>query len=269
MTDAGLLIPFFLAPFIGSFLGVLIRRIPRGEPFAAGRSHCETCHYVLRPLDLVPILSWLFLKGRCRACGAPIAAQHTLVELAACFVPVLTLCGYSVIGILHGQQFSDVWPDPLAFLFDCILGWALLALCWIDMTCLRLPDVLTLPLLLIGFCDALSLYGVSELGLEVLEDRALGAAVGWGSLALVGWAYRRVRGRVGIGGGDAKLLAVAGAWTGLGGVPSILLLASCFGLLWAMTMMARQRRLSLTSAIPFGPPLAIATWVIRLVTQAG
>ncbi|NHN87699.1 prepilin peptidase [Acetobacter conturbans] len=264
MTDTGFLIPFLAAPFVGSFLGVLIRRIPRGEPFAGGRSRCESCHSVLGIPDLVPVLSWLALKGRCRHCRAPIAIQHVLVELAACAVPVITLLAYALVSVVHGLPPFSGLPEPLTFLFDCILGWGFLALCWIDILCFRLPDVLTLPLVLIGLCE-----GLWEGGMDGGYDRALGAATGWGLLAFVGWAYRRLRGRVGIGGGDAKLLAAAGAWTGVAAIPTILVLASCVGIAQAVTMLVRQRRLSMTLAIPFGPPLAIATWIVRIISQSG
>lgn len=267
MIDAGYVIPFLVAPVIGSFLGVLVRRIPRGEAFVTGRSRCESCHTTLGLPDLVPVLSWLALKGRCRHCGAAIATQHLLVELAACLVPVLTTGAYVVWNRLHGFGFHGfaafaMMPDSVTFLFDCLLGWALMALCWIDLLCFRLPDVLTLPLLLTGLLDGFVAGGSDE-----LWYRALGAVAGWVILAGTAWIYRHFRKRAGLGAGDAKLLAAAGAWTGLESVPTILVLASCAGLLLALLTAVRRKRFSLTLAIPFGPPLALATWLVRLLVS--
>jgi len=183
---------YLLAPFIGSFLGVLIRRWPAGRPVAYGRSCCDHCGAPLAPRDLVPLVSWLLARGRCRRCKAPIGEFYPLVELAA-------------LGVV-------VWAGTLdteaALWLDCLLGWGLLTLAWIDAEHLLLPDILTLPLILFGLGAAWYLRW------PPLVDAAAGAAVGYLSFRLLALAYRWLRGRDGLGAGDAKLLAAGGAWLG-------------------------------------------------------
>ena len=127
--------PLLGAPFVGSFLAVLIRRMPRGALLVPARSHCEACGAAIALRDMIPLLGAVLLRGRCRVCGAEIAAQHWHVELAAVLVPATAL--------LAGVDPSALWPV-------CVLGWALLALGWIDWDWLLLPDALTLPLVLAG-----------------------------------------------------------------------------------------------------------------------
>lgn len=250
MPDLFLLFPFVAAPFVGSFLGVLIRRIPRGEGFVTGRSRCESCDTVLTMRDLVPVLSFMALRGRCRHCGNAISPQHLRIELEATLVPVLTLAALT---------FAGAPPDPVILLADCVLGWGLLALARIDLICFRLPDCLTLPLLLTGLAE-----GWYEGGVEMAGERAVGAVTGWVALMLLKVGYRWLRGRGGLGAGDAKLLAAAGAWTGAEALPSVVVLASVSGLLMALVAGVRTGRLRMSTVLPFGPPLALATWAVRV-----
>jgi len=197
---------YLLAPFIGSFLGVLIRRWPAGRPVAYGRSCCDHCGAPLAPRDLVPLVSWLLARGRCRRCKAPIGEFYPLVELAA-------------LGVV-------VWAGTLdteaALWLDCLLGWGLLTLAWIDAEHLLLPDILTLPLILFGLGAAWYLRW------PPLVDAAAGAAVGYLSFRLLALAYRWLRGRDGLGAGDAKLLAAGGAWLGWQALGDVVLgAASC------------------------------------------
>ena len=138
----------------------------------------------------------------------------------------------------------------------CALGWTLLALAWIDWRYFILPDVLTLPLLLAGLGVA------AGEGRAAALDGALGAALGYGGLWLVGALYRRLRGRDGLGGGDAKLLAAGGAWLGAAALPWVLLGAAVGGL--AIAALTRRGILAPTLAVPFGPPLAAAIWLVWL-----
>jgi leader peptidase (prepilin peptidase) / N-methyltransferase len=141
-------------------------------------------------------------------------------------------------------------------LFSCLLGWTLLALGWIDWKTLRLPDALTLPLVALGLAAA---WTDSQ---DALLSGAIGALVGYGALVAVNLGYRRLRGRDGLGRGDAKLLAAGGAWLGWQALPWIVLLAALLGLLLAALQRARGSPLTAESAIPFGPPLALAIWII-------
>ncbi len=230
------------APFIGSFLGVMIRRLPEEGPILSGRSRCEACGTALSVRDLVPLLSWLCSRGRCRFCGARIGWFYPAVELAA--LAVALVAAYCDSG-------SEVW-------FDCILGWWLLTLGWIDARHWMLPDVLTLPLIVTGLLAGLFFDPGG------LPGRVLGAALGYMVLRALSWGYLKLRGREGLGQGDAKLLAAGGAWVGAGALAEVVLLAAVAGLLAAALMRLTGVRLGAFSAIPFGPFLALGIWLVWL-----
>lgn len=238
------LLPLLVSPFIGSFLGVVIRRLPLGRPIAVARSACEGCGRVLRARDLVPLISFVLLRGRCRFCRAGIARFHPAIELAAAAVAAWAML-------------ADPGADALSVWANCALGWSLLALAWIDWDHLRLPDVLTLPLV------ALGLLATWALDPEAATDHAAAAALAYLAFRGVALGYRLVRGREGLGQGDAKLLAASGAWVGLAGLPSVVLGAALIAL--AATLVQRLRhRTTAETPIPFGPYLALATWLVRL-----
>jgi leader peptidase (prepilin peptidase) / N-methyltransferase len=230
------------APFVGSFLGVVVRRLPDRRPFAWARSRCEWCGTALRGSDLVPLYSWLAAAGRCRHCGHPLGWFYPGIELAAIAVAVAAVAADSGQGI---------W-------LDCLLGWWLLALGWIDLRRWLLPDGLTLPLVIAGLAAAAAFVP------EQLTDRALGAALGYLSLRLVGLLYRVLRGREGLGQGDAKLLAASGAWVGATALPQVVLGAAVTALIAAACLRLGGVPLGAASALPFGPFLALATWLIWL-----
>jgi leader peptidase (prepilin peptidase) / N-methyltransferase len=231
------------APAIGSFLGVVIRRLPDGRPIAWARSHCEACGALLTPLDLVPLISWAVARGRCRHCGQPLGWFYPGIELAALLVALTAL---AVDGM------------PRAAL-DAALGWWLLALAGIDLRRWLLPDLLTLPLILAGLAAA------AVTRLDSLLDCALGTALGYLALRAIAAFYRLVRRREGLGQGDAKLLAASGAWLGASALPQVVLLAAVGALGAAAVLRLGGIRLQLHSAMPFGPFLALATWTIWLV----
>ena len=234
--------PVLAGPFIGSLVGVLVRRLPLGRPVVLGRSACESCNRVLGPAELVPIASYLWLRGRCAGCGSRIAPQHLQAELLA--------TGLAAWAAWAGLRGPALWAG-------CGFGWALLALAWIDWRHFRLPDVLTLPLLLAG------------LGVAAWQDppsvpeHAMAAAVGYALFRLVDVAYRRLRGRAGLGEGDAKLMAALGAWLGLQGSAHTLLVAAVLGLAFGLARLPTGRQTA-SAAIPFGPFLAVAGWVTWL-----
>jgi leader peptidase (prepilin peptidase)/N-methyltransferase len=236
-------LPALAAPFIGSLLGVLIVRLPLRRPVFMARSQCECCARALGPLDLVPVFSFVALRGRCRTCRAPIGTQHLAVELAA-------------FGITLWAMTIDT--DPTSLWIDSGLGWTLLALAWIDWQHFRLPDALTLPLLLAGL--AATWFEAPE----DITDHALGAVLGYLGFRALAWAYRAMRGRDGLGLGDAKLLAVAGAWLGWMALPHVILVAAVFGIGVALATAWRRGQLNASMAIPFGPCLALALWIVRL-----
>ena len=235
------LMALLVAPFVGSFLGVVIERLPHGRPLVVARSQCAACRRPLRPAELVPFVSFLLQRGRCRSCGARIGWFAPSVEGAA-----LAIAASAALG---GEDGLLLWEG-------CALGWTLLALAWIDWRHFVLPDALTLPLLVAGLGAA-----VAE-GRAMALDSALGAALGYGGLWLVGTLYRRLRGREGLGGGDAKLLAAGGAWLGAAALPWVVLGAAVGGL--AIAGLTRRGGLAATLAVPFGPPLAAAIWLVWL-----
>lgn len=236
-------LPLLVAPFVGSFLGVLILRLPLRAPIGLARSACPTCGTPLGARDLVPLVSFLSSGGRCRHCAAPIGRFHLIVELAA--------IGVVIWAIMAGSDATEIWVD-------CGLGWTLLTLGWIDWTDFLLPDGLTLPLLLAG----LMVTYLREP--DVLADHAIAAALGYLSFQGISLAYRRLRGRDGLGGGDAKLMGAAGAWCGLVALPLIMLSSALLGLLAALGLALRGKSMTSTTWIPFGPCIAFGFWLVWL-----
>lgn len=235
--------PLLAAPFAGSFLGVLITRLPLGQPVVLSRSACPQCGTRLGAAELVPVVSFLALRGRCRHCGHRIDWFHPAVELAA--VAVAAWAGWAE-------------TDPAWLWIACGLGWTLLALGWIDLDSFLLPDVLTLPLLLAGLVVTVMLQP------EALADHCLAAALGYLSFAGIALAYRRLRGREGLGGGDARLIAAAGAWFGLEALPWIVFASAALGLLAALGLALTGRAVTSRTRIPFGTCIALAFWVVWL-----
>jgi leader peptidase (prepilin peptidase)/N-methyltransferase len=230
-----------VAPVIGSWLGVLIRRWPQGRPVAMARSACDACGHQLGPLDMVPLASFALLRGRCRYCGAPIGWFHPVIELAALTVAVAVYCA--------GPGGWQNW-------IDAALGWALLTAAWIDAETYRLPDVITLPLILAGLLVTFLLQP------GAIYNHAAAAALGYAAFRLLNAAYFSLRHRHGLGQGDAKLLAAAGAWLGLAALPYVVLGAGVLGILIALLSL---RTLRGDARIAFGPALAASFFIWRLL----
>ena len=251
-----------VAASVGSFINVVAHRLPimlrhqwstehqqahelgktaiYRDPFnlATPRSHCPKCGTQIRVLDNVPLLSWLWLGGRCRQCREPISLRYPMVELCA------LLLGFAVVGVCGYSAHSA---------FYCGLAWALLALLLIDYDTGLLPDPITQPLLWAGLITNL------VFPLIPLSDAVLGAIFGYTSLWLVFWSFKLLTGKEGMGYGDFKLLAALGAWLGWQALPQILMIAAVSGLLYALIRVALGKQ-SLSNAIPFGPFLAFAGW---------
>lgn len=238
-----------LGAVIGSFLATLVIRWPQERSVLQGRSHCDGCDAVLGPRDLIPLASAALARGRCRHCGARIDPRHWQIELAALG-----------IGVLAGL----VVPGPAAFA-GSVFGWLLLTLAALDITEFWLPDPLTLMLALAGLV-------AGAVGIEPpLVDRLIGGVAGFGALWFVGFAYKRVRGREGLGGGDPKLLGAIGLWLGWRMLPAVLLLAALTGLAFVLFGMLRGRAAKMDDRMPFGALLAIAAypaWLFLLGSAA-
>ena len=236
-----------LGAVAGSFLAAVLIRWPAGESVASGRSRCDRCGASLGVRDLVPILSFLALRGRCRHCGDPIDSRHVAIELAA-----------AAIGLVAFVLF----PLPLAAA-TALLGWWLLLLAALDLEHHWLPDALTWPLAAAG----LLLAGLG-IGPD-LADRAIGLAAGAASLWLLAWLYMRLRGREGLGGGDPKLFGAIGAWLGWQQLPFVLLGAGLAGLLSLLLIRLRGERVHAAMRLPFGTLMALAAWPLWLLVAGG
>lgn len=226
----------------GSFLSTIILRWPQGRSVLRGRSACDGCGRNLGACDLVPLLSAMIQRGRCRTCGARIDPLHGRMEAACAIIGALAIGGLPELG-------GVAWA---------LLGWLLLTLAILDWRHFWLPDALTLPLAFLGLTVGIWATDVS------LPDRVIGAAIGYGALLAIALSYRALRGRDGLGLGDAKLLGALGAWFGWQALPFILLIASILGLaVMLITGRAKQR----TARVPLGSFLALAVlpaWIIVL-----
>lgn len=246
---------------VGSFLNVVILRLPprmeaqwRQEaqrclglaetgPLPPGivrqPSHCPHCRHPLGPLDNIPLLGWILLRGRCRYCRAPISVQYPLVELASALMGAVTLVHFGA---------------TLQALAALGLGWALLSLAVIDLRTQLLPDAITLPLLWAGLLLSLLPAGPAP------AEAILGAACGYLSLWSVYWLFRLLTGKEGMGYGDFKLLAALGAWMGAGALLPVILLSSLVGAVLGLLLIALRRQ-DRGVPMPFGPFLAAAGWL--------
>lgn len=236
-----------LGAVIGSFLALVSRRLPAGEPIVAARSRCVACRRALGPAELIPVLSWLALRGRCAGCRAPISPRHPLIETAAVALGVWAALA------------QPGWTG----LAGAVFAWQLLLIAVIDAEHFWLPDALTL--LLIGT----GLVAAALIEPHLLADRAIGAVAGFASLWLIAEAYRRLRGREGLGGGDPRLFAGIGAWVGWAALPTVLVWACLAGLSLALVSAARARRLDMAQRLPFGTFLAIGAWLAWLFGPLG
>lgn len=231
-----------LAPISGSFLGVVVDRLPAGRPIGFARSACDHCGVPLTARDLMPVLTWLVRRGRCRCRRFRISSFYPGIELAALALAL------SAVTMFSGWL---LWTS-------LALGWTLLALGAIDVRHYVLPDVLTLPLIPAG----LTVAWLVDPG--KLPDHAIGAVVGFVGFALIAWLYRRLRGREGLGLGDAKLLAGAGAWLGWQALPSVVVVGAGAALALALATALAGGKLGATTQIAFGPYLALGIWLVWL-----
>lgn len=257
---------FLIGSFLGSFLNVVIHRVPlmlerqwkadcqellsldNNNPHLSKfnlwvpRSHCPSCNHQVKAIENIPIISYLFLKGKCSNCGAKISLQYPLVELLTAILTTIVIWnfGFSI------QSLGAV-----------IFTWYLIALSGIDIKTQYLPDNMTLPLLWLGIIlNIFSTY-------TDLTSSVLGAIFGYISLWLVFHIFKLVTGKEGMGYGDFKLLAALGAWMGWQLLPLIILLSSAVGAIIGITMIVTKLQ-ERSTPIPFGPYLAVAGWIAML-----
>ncbi|HEX8853453.1 MAG TPA: prepilin peptidase [Pyrinomonadaceae bacterium] len=249
---------------IGSFLNVVIHRIPREESIVFPSSRCPSCGAGIKPYDNLPVLSWLVLGGRCRSCRTPISARYPAVEM-------LTAALFGLTFWLHSGL-------TLSLPFDLVFVAAIVALVFIDAEHMLLPNVITYP----GFVFALvaralvpNLYGVEFLTRGALEGwpvwavslagAVLGAIVGGGSLWLVGWLWERLRGVEAMGLGDVKMMLMVGAYLGWPLTALTIFFGVLAGSVVGVALMLRRGERDMQMLLPFGIFLGAGAIVSLLV----
>ena len=260
-----LVVCFLVSLLVGSFLNVVIYRVPvmmerewqasihEGENsdtqipqdrfnLAVPASTCPHCGHRIRWYENIPVVSYLFLKGQCSQCHAPISLRYPLIELLTAILSTLVI-----------YQLGFNYAGFAAIVFT----WALISLTFIDVDHQLLPDRITLPLLWLG------LLVNSQNLFTSLHSAVFGAAVGYLVLWSVYWLFKLVTGKEGMGYGDFKLLAALGAWCGISQIPLLILLSSVAGVLLAVLLMLFKRH-EASNPLPFGPYLAIAGWIALL-----
>ncbi len=265
-TKLLLLYSFIIGAFIGSFLNVVIHRIPimlerqwksecqellspDKEILSQGkynlcvpRSHCPSCDHQVKAIENIPIISYLFLKGKCSNCGIKISPQYPFVELLTAILTTIVV-----------WKFGFSWQAFGGILFT----WSLIALSGIDIKTHLLPDNLTLPLLWLGI-----IFNTFTIYID-LTSSVLGAIFGYLALWSVFHLFKLITGKEGMGYGDFKLLAALGAWLGWQSLPLIILLSSAVGAIIGIMMIVTKLQ-ERSQPIPFGPYLAIAGWIAML-----
>jgi leader peptidase (prepilin peptidase)/N-methyltransferase len=244
IAPLGFLIVFLFGAIVGSFLNVCILRIPKGHSVIHPPSHCPNCKSPIAFYDNIPLFSYLFLRGRCRACRERISPRYFIVEL---LMASLTVALFYKFGL-----------GP-AFVTSFIFVAALIVVSFIDLDAMIIPDVISLPGIVLGLL-------FSIMGRYVLEDRfeiipsplssLIGLLVGGGFLLAVGWIYEIFTKVEGMGGGDVKLFAMIGAFLGWQSLLGTLLFASLGGSVIGLTVMF-VKGVGRRYPIPFGPFLCL------------
>lgn len=232
---------FAFGAVAGSFLALLYVRLPNARPVVAGRSRCDACARVLTPLELVPLLSYPLLGGRCRGCGTPIPPSLWVMEIAAGLVGAVAVVAAST-------------PPSLLW---ALFGWTLLLLAALDLRHYWLPVRGTLFLAIAGIAAVLLTGG------DVFAS-LIGGVAGFAVLEAIRRGYRRLRGRDGMGGGDPLLLGAIGVWTGWQALPLVMVGASLAGLALVLVRAACGERIDSKTRVPLGAcfaAAALALWV--------
>lgn len=228
---------FVLGATVGSFLNVCIYRIPRGNSIIRPLSHCPACNQPISFFDNIPLISYLLLRGRCRYCQTHISFRYPLVELLS--------------ALLSLGLFLKFGLSPHLFVYF-ILGWSLLAVTFIDLDTQTIPDIITLPGIILGFFASFLILQVKY------WQPVLGILLGGGILYMVAFLYHALTKKEGMGGGDIKLMAMIGAFLGYKSVLPVIFLASLIGTLVGIIIMIGWRK-DRRYAIPFGPFIALGT----------
>jgi len=229
---------------VGSFLNVCIHRLPLRKSLMWPGSHCPKCQSPVKAYDNIPVLSYLWLRGRCRSCKAPISIQYPVIELITAGV------------FLGGYLLFD---SPVLLVARLLFACAMIVLFVIDLEHRILPDVITLPGIIVGFAFSLFLP-------PGWRDSLIGIVLGGGSLWLLGEVYFRMRHEEGMGFGDVKMLAMIGAFVGWKLMLLTLVLSSFAGSFVGLAIIASNRG-DMKYALPFGTFLAIGAVVAATVGE--
>ncbi|MDP5278107.1 prepilin peptidase [Sphingomonas sp. DG1-23] len=224
----------------GSFIATVAIRWPEGRSALRGRSQCDGCGKGLAARELVPVISFVLQRGRCRDCGAGIHPGHIATEAVGC-----------AVGVAAGLA-----APGLEGVTGAVFGWLLLALATLDLAAFWLPNLLTGALAAVGL--ATGLLGIAP----AMDVRLIGGIGGYAALAAIAAGYRLIRGRQGLGGGDPKLFGAIGCWLGWQALPLVLLAAALIGLAAVLGLYLGGRRVTATDRLPFGVMLAAAAFTI-------
>lgn len=228
---------------VGSFLNVLICRIPEAQSIIFPSSHCPKCKHRIRFYDNIPIISYLVLRGRCRDCHEKISFRYPAVEAITAVISLLLFWKFGI---------------SLKYLFAFIFSSSLIVITFIDFDHQIIPDVITLPGIPLFFLMAVFFMDISFL------DALLGIVIGGGCLFAIAFIYEVVAKREGMGGGDIKLLAMLGAFLGWKSLFFILFVSSLLGAVVGVSLMIAKGR-DMKYAVPFGPFLSVAAVVYLFV----
>lgn len=229
-----------LGAVFGSFIATLAIRWPRSRSIVgSSRSQCDSCGKPLRPHELVPLLSFVLLRGRCSGCGVSIPISHLVTELIG-----------AAIGVAGGMIAPGAEGAAGA-----VFGWLLLALAALDLAAFWLPNLLNGALAAAGVATA-----VMGLGAPI-ADRLIGGVAGYATLMAVASGYRGLRGRDGLGGGDPKLFGAIGLWLGWQALPLVLLVACLIGFGVIAALRLGGRPMGMQDRLPLGVMLAVAAWI--------
>lgn len=229
------------APMIGSFFETLYRRSPLQPADLIRRSRCQACSSPVSAIGLIPIFGYLYNRGKCSTCSAVLSPYYLATEVLFLVVAV-----WAALFAKAGQMYPSIG-----------LGWLLVMLARIDLERFILPYVLNLSVLVLGICL------LPFVPLETQVDRTAGALAGFTLFVAIDWIYARVRGQTGLGRGDAKLIGAGGIWTGVSGLPAVLLVSSLTAIALLLVQQARANSaLKSQDRVAFGPAIALATWIV-------
>ena len=236
---------FYLAAFVlggiwGSFCNVCIYRLPNNDSVVTKRSFCRSCKNKIKWYDNIPLLSFIFLRGKCRTCNNKISSQYFLVEL-------ISAISFLFIYFIYGLSVTTLLLIILSIFFIIIF--------FIDLKHYIIPNELTFPLMLIGFIKSFD-PNLNQTIFPNYINSLLGGFFGYAVIWLIIFLYKKIRNKEGMGLGDAKLMAVVGFWFGWASIPFTIFISSAVALVLVIPSLIKKTR-NMSAQIPFGPYIII------------